>query len=179
MFFTVGLADRNSSILVDQVGLLRQAVRKTRIERPFYIDAWVVLPDHCHAVWTLPEGDFDFSTRWSAIKARFTRALRARAKSCRRPGFSPAPPVPQIPTEFPEVRSGQYAGLKPGLRKNKREQAVWQRRFWEHHVLGPEDYAAAVNYCHINPVKHGLVERPEEWPYSSVHREIRAGRWAA
>ena len=80
MFFTVGLADRNSSILVERIDALRGAVRKTRMERPFIIDAWVVLPEHLHAVWTLPDGDFDFSTRWSAIKARFTRELRETIK---------------------------------------------------------------------------------------------------
>lgn len=179
VFFTVGLAERKSSLLVDHVEILRGAVRRTRSERPFQIDAWVVLPDHLHAVWTLPEGDFDFSTRWSAIKARFTRDLRTLESNCRRPGFSPARPALEIPTELPVVKSGRFAGLKPGLRRNKREQAVWQRRFWDHHVRGPEDYAAAVRYCHINPVKHGYVERPEDWPYSTVHWAIRKGQWVA
>ncbi|MDA8586418.1 transposase, partial [Rhodobacteraceae bacterium] len=175
VFFTVGLADRNSSVLVDHIGCLREAVRKTQVERPFYIDAFVVLPNHLHTVWTLPEGDSDCSTRWGAIKARFTRACRAALTDPCRPGFSPAP----YPKEFPIVQSGRYAGLKPGLRQNKREQAVWQRRFWEHYIRGSEDFVAAVSYCHINPVKHGFVDRAEDWPYSSVHREIRAGRWAA
>lgn len=174
VFFTVGLADRSRSDLVDHVDVLRDAVHQTRIERPFFIDAWVVLPNHLHAVWTLPEGDAHYSVRWGAIKARFTRGLRKRLCN-RKPGFSPAS---SYPSELPIVQSGQYAGLKPGLRKAKREQAVWQRRFWEHHIRGPEDFAAAVSYCHINPVKHGFVERPEDWPFSSVHREIRAGRWA-
>ncbi len=75
MFFTVVLADRGARTLVQHIDVLRQAVRVTKAERPFRIDAWVVLPDHMHAVWTLPEGDRDFSTRWSVIKARFTRAV--------------------------------------------------------------------------------------------------------
>jgi putative transposase len=75
IFFTVALADRGARTLVDQVEALRQAVRVTKAERPFRIDAWVVLPDHMHCVWTLPEGDADFSTRWSVIKARFSRAM--------------------------------------------------------------------------------------------------------
>ncbi len=75
IFFTVALADRGSDLLVREVGALREAVRATRAERPFAIDAWVVLPDHLHAVWTLPAGDRDFSTRWRLIKTRFSRAL--------------------------------------------------------------------------------------------------------
>jgi len=50
-------------------------VRVTRCTRPFAIDAWVVLPDHLHCVWTLPPGDDDFSTRWRLIKTIFSRAL--------------------------------------------------------------------------------------------------------
>jgi putative transposase len=75
IFFTVALAERGARTLVDQVETSRQAVRVTKAERPFRIDAWVVLPDHLHCVWTLPEGDTDFSTRWSVIKARFSRAM--------------------------------------------------------------------------------------------------------
>jgi putative transposase len=63
VFFTVALAERRSRLLVDHVDALREAVRATRAERPFRIDAWVVLPDHLHAAWTLPEGDADYSTR--------------------------------------------------------------------------------------------------------------------
>ena len=63
MFFTVALADRRSDLLVRQVDRLRDAVRRVRADRPFGIDAWVVLPDHLHAVWTLPVGDKDFSRR--------------------------------------------------------------------------------------------------------------------
>ena len=58
-----------------EVGALREAVRATRAERPFGIGAFVVLPDHLHCVWTLPEGDSDFPVRWRLIKARFSRAV--------------------------------------------------------------------------------------------------------
>lgn len=75
-FFTVTLRDRSSDVLVRHVGLLRNAFRMVRTERPFTIDAIVILPDHLHAVWTLPDGDTDYSGRWRAIKANFTRALR-------------------------------------------------------------------------------------------------------
>ncbi|MEM6758569.1 MAG: transposase [Pseudomonadota bacterium] len=75
IFFTVRLSHGTGPLLVDHIDLLRDAVRKTLAERPFTIDAWVVLPDHIHAVWTLPEADCDFSTRWSVIKARFSRRI--------------------------------------------------------------------------------------------------------
>jgi len=60
---------------VRHVDRLREAIRVTRRTRPFAIDAWVVLPDHLHCVWTLPPGDDDFSTRWRLIKTIFSRAL--------------------------------------------------------------------------------------------------------
>ncbi|MFH0340689.1 MAG: transposase [Chromatiales bacterium] len=74
-FFTVNLLERRRDTLVRHVDALREAVRVTRQERPFHIDAWVVLPDHMHCVWTLPPGDDDFSNRWKAIKIRFVQAL--------------------------------------------------------------------------------------------------------
>lgn len=161
VFFTVALARRGGALLVDEIDALREAVQVTRIRRPFAIDAWVVLPDHMHAVWTLPEGDRDYATRIASIKAQFVMRLR-------RAGFSP-------PLELPAVRTGRFAGLKPGLRKDKREVGIWQRRFWEHHIRDKADYDTHVRYCWGNPVKHGFVERAVEWPYSSIHRDIRAG----
>ena len=71
-FFTVTLADRRSSTLVEQIGHLREAFRLTRRERPFAVDAIVVLPDHLHAILKLPQDDADFSGRWRRIKAVFT-----------------------------------------------------------------------------------------------------------
>jgi len=74
-FFTVTLRNRNLSLLVDWIDELRESVRETRRERPFHIDAWVVLPEHLHAVWTLPPGDADYSDRWKRIKTSFTHRL--------------------------------------------------------------------------------------------------------
>lgn len=145
VFFTVTLADRGSNALVAEVDVLRAAVRATMAERPFRIESWVVLPDHLHAVWTLPEGDADYSTRWRLIKSRFSRAL---------------PMGPQ--------RQSHLA---------RQERGIWQRRFWERHMRDDADFAAHIRYCWWNPVKHGLVERPEDWPSSSVHRDIRLGRY--
>jgi REP-associated tyrosine transposase len=75
-FLTVNLLERRD-LLTDRIDLLREAVRQVRRSRPFTVDAWVVLPDHLHAVWTLPPGDDDFSTRWRLIKTFFVRWAKA------------------------------------------------------------------------------------------------------
>ncbi len=143
-FFTVALADRTSLALVEHVDRLREAVAAVRRRHPFRIDAMVVLPDHLHAVWTLPEGDAGISVRWSLIKATFTRAVGRDGR-----------PIP--------------LGRRPG------ERALWQRRFWDHLIRDETDYARHVDYCHINPMKHGLVRRVSDWPFSTFHRAVRAG----
>ena len=143
-FFTVNLWDRHQTLLVDHVVALREAVRYVKRRRPFEIDAWVVLPDHLHAVWTLPEGDVDYSLRWREIKKRFSKAL---------PRTEPLSPVRQ--------RNG--------------ERGIWQRRFWEHTITDAEDYRHHVDYVHVNPLKHGWVERVKDWPYSSFHRAVKQG----
>jgi len=74
-FFTVNLADRRLSLLTDRIDALRAAFRYARMRHPFSIDAIVVLPDHLHAIWTLPEGDADYPLRWRLVKSTFSRAL--------------------------------------------------------------------------------------------------------
>jgi putative transposase len=77
-FFTVTLLHRHGPILLtDNIETLRAAVRGVQARHPFSIDAWVVLPDHLHAIWTLPRQDDDFSTRWRLIKAAFSHGLPA------------------------------------------------------------------------------------------------------
>lgn len=147
-FFTVALARRDTCLLVTHVALLREAVRAVRAARPFQIDAWVVLPDHLHRVWTLPDGDADYSSRWREIKQRFSRA---------------------IPNE--EWRSAN--------RWRRGERGIWQRRFWEHTIRDERDFEAHVNYIHLNPIKHGLVQRLRDWPYSTFHRYVREGIYSA
>ena len=95
----------------------------TRKRWPFHIDSWVALPDHLHCIWTLPEGDDDNSNRWRVIKQTFSKAL------------------PMI-----ERRSAVRVVARG-------ERGIWQRRFWEHMIVDDADYAAHVDYCHINPLK--------------------------
>lgn len=146
IFFTVNLAERGDDLLVREIDRLRQTFADTLSTRPCGLDALVILPDHLHAVWTLPYDDSDYSGRWGKIKSLFVRDLPA-------------------------------GSLRQSHRK-RGEKGIWQRRFWEHHVRGPAEYRALVQYCWINPVKHGLVLRAVDWPYSSIHRDIRLGRVA-
>jgi putative transposase len=144
-FFTVNLADRTSNLLVDHVDGLRAVVARVRNDHPFAIDAWVVLPDHLHAVWTLPQGDDDYATRRMLIKAGFSRALSSSVEAV------------------------------SASRARKGERGVWQRRYWEHLVRDAGDFRRHVDYVHINPVKHGYVDRPAAWAWSSIHGYIRDG----
>jgi putative transposase len=74
-FFTVNLAERKRTLLVDHIDALRTVMKKVKAMHPFSIDAMAILPDHLHAVWTLPEGDADYPVRWALIKAGFSRHL--------------------------------------------------------------------------------------------------------
>jgi REP element-mobilizing transposase RayT len=80
-FFTVNLLERRQTLLVSHIHALRDATERTRKRYPFVIDAVVVLPDHIHAVWTLPPKDADFSVRWRLIKV----AVRSSAAEARTP----------------------------------------------------------------------------------------------
>jgi putative transposase len=146
-FFTVVTAGRQALFAEQKnVSTLRQAFRRIRLQRPFRLDAAVVLPDHLHCIWTLPPGDADFSTRWRLIKTWFTKhcdsVLRAEAGSAR---------------------------------TVKGERLLWQHRYWEHMLRDETDYRRHVEYIHFNPVKHGYVKAPIEWPYSSFRRYVKAG----
>jgi len=142
-FFTHVLQDRGTGLLIDHVDALRTAYASVRHAWPFETVAVVILPDHLHCVWTLPEGDDDYPGRWRLIKSRFSSALRRR-------------------------------GVDTG-RRGPDQRALWQRRYWEHTVRDQCDLRAHVDYIHINPLKHGLVEQVANWPYSSFHRYLARG----
>jgi putative transposase len=150
-FFTV-VAYKRSPILCngDIRQALREGIRVVRDERPFDIDACVLLPDHLHCVCTLPGGDSDFSTRWAMIK-RFV------SKKC---GMS-------YKNQIVSTQS----------RRTRNEGLIWQRRFWEHSIRDRSDLTRCVDYVHWNPVKHGHVRRVVDWPYSTFHRYFRAGTY--
>jgi putative transposase len=74
-FSTVNLPDRRSDLLIRHIHAPRSVVRERLTKAPLHIDAWVVLPDHMHCMWTLPPRDADFSTRWQAIKIGFSKRV--------------------------------------------------------------------------------------------------------
>ena len=83
-FFTVNLRDRASNLLTTHIAELREALRATRARAPFHVDAWVVLPDHMHAIWTLPEGDVDYPGRANGFSDRRADHDHAQSDSTRR-----------------------------------------------------------------------------------------------
>lgn len=146
-FFTVVMFERRPLFAdADNAALLRQAFETVKTLHPFVIDALVLLPDHLHCLWTQPEGDDNFSSRWMSIKREFTRHC--------------AP---------------QYKALVSPARRTKREQAVWQRRFWEHCIRDDADFQRHCDYIHWNPVKHGYAKTPATWPYSTFQRFVERG----
>lgn len=73
LFFMVNLLERNQTLLVDHIDLLGDAVRKCKQRHSFYIDAWVILPEHMHCIWTLPENDVDFCPVGNRLKPSFLK----------------------------------------------------------------------------------------------------------
>ena len=137
-----------ADLLVRHIEPLREAVKCTRADRPFRIDAWVVLRDHMHCVITLPPGDDDFSNRIKAMKIRFVQALP--------------------PTEW---------GVHRYEWRRVNERGTRQRRFWEHAIRNEGDYARHMDYVHFNPVKHGYVSMVAHWRHSTFHRWVKAGAY--
>ena len=147
-FFTVVTYHRKRFLCDEPVRTaLREAIHATQAACPFTIDGWALLPDHLHCIWTLPEGDGDFSKRWAMIK-------RLVSKRCGH--LHPA------------------AAMTSSKRK-RNESTVWQRRFWEHMIRDEGDYMRHMDYLHYNPVKHGLVQAVKDWPFSTFHRYVREG----
>ncbi|TFI51524.1 transposase [Mastigocladus laminosus UU774] len=150
-FFTVVTYNRYKFLCEpNNVSLLRNSFRYIMNQHPFKIDAIVLLPEHLHCIWTLPNGDSDFSTRWRLIKSYFSRQC-----------------------------TSQYQSEISTSRQKKKEKAIWQRRFWEHCITDEQDFKSHIEYIHYNPVKHGLVNAPKDWEYSSFHNYVRQGIYDA
>ena len=141
-FFTVVTANRKP-LLINNIDRLRAAFKMCVTRYPFEIEAMVVLPDHLHTLWRLPEGDADFSKRWMVIKRHFSSGL------------------PQADVSLSKIK--------------KREKGIWQRRFWEHYIRGEDDWRKHMDYIHFNPVKHGYVDSPADWQYSSFSQAVDKG----
>ena len=148
-FFTV-VTNRRLPLFRENstIDLLNQCFQTTLTRYPFKIEAMVILPDHLHTIWTLPENDADFSIRWQRIKGTFSRHYQHRRKT--------------------DVSESIVL---------KGERGIWQRRFWEHLVRDQADFNRLCDYIHYNPVKHGLVRSPAEWEHSSFRRFVEIGKY--
>lgn len=148
-FFTVVTYRRQRYLCDERVRYaLREGIKATRATHPFTIDAWVLLPDHLHCIWTLPTGDADFGIRWAMIKRYVTKLCAS------------------------ELKRDEWMNLS---KLNRNESTLWQRRFWEHQIRDEWDYVRHMDYLHYNPVKHGLVEKVSDWPHSTFHQYVRLG----
>lgn len=148
-FFTV-VTERRQPILIDPAVrlALREAIVSVRQTLPFSIDGWVLLPDHLHAIWTLPDGDADFSNHWRLIKRHVTQVCG------------------------PDYLRRDFLTKR---RSVKQCGTLWQHRFWEHLIRDERDFRQHMDYLHANPVKHGLVDAAIDWQWSSFHRWVRRG----
>lgn len=148
-FFTVVTHERRA-ILTDPLarGCLRHAWKEVRTRYPFELVALCLLPDHLHTIWTLPDGDTDYSERWRFLKRQFS-------------------------THY--LGANGVEGSRSASRRREGERGFWQRRYWEHKIRDDEDLRRHFDYIHYNPIKHGLVEWPEQWPWSTFHRYARMG----
>jgi putative transposase len=149
-FFTV-VTRRRLPLLASApaVSALRDSLAAVMARHPFTMDAIVVLPDHMHCIWTLPQDDGDFSARWRLVKTRFSLACR---------------------------RAQRESILPPTLWKGG--QSPWQERFWEHLIRDQADFNTHCDYIHYNPVKHGLAQSPSEWQHSTFNVFVRKGFYA-
>ena len=152
-FFTV-VTYKRQEILThpESRKILRKIILDVKKEYPFKIDAWVLLPEHIHSIWTLPTGDHDFSKRWGLIKAGFS----SHAKTL---------------FHHPEWINNS--------KKKHRERTIWQRRFWEHQIRDQTDFNLHIDYMYWNPVKYGHVSRVIDWPYSTFHRDVKKGIYSS
>jgi putative transposase len=150
-FFTVATHDRSPFLCtVETVSLLGDAFRYAMNEHPFEVDAFVLLPDHLHCVWRLPQGDRDLSSRWKSIKKYFARHYKTQ--------------------EQPELVTSK---------KGKTEPTFWQDRFLDCAISDEADVSRYIESIHYDPVKHGHAEAPKDWQYSSFQRYVRNGQYEA
>ena len=151
-FFTL-VAERRAPVFASAVAreLLGRVMRECFRRYPIELVAIVLLPEHIHAIWTLPPGDDAYSLRWRRIKREFTRGW---------------------------LHMGGFEQSRRSSRIAERRRGVWQRRFWEHMIRDEADLKAHFHYIHYNPVKHGLVERPCDWPWSTFRRWVREGEYS-
>ena len=139
-FFTLNLADETSSLLTRHAQFLGESARDVEGLYPFETIATVILPNHLHMIWTLPEDDLDYDRRISYLQSGFTRRVADSLSDA--------------------DKARQKAPMKP----------LWHRRYWDYKIRDLVDLERHIGYMHGNPVKHGLVSHPDKWRYSTWHK---------
>ena len=119
-FFTV-VTYRRQEILCDKLvrDTVREGIINTRKINPFTIDAWALLPDHLHCIWTLPQNDANFGVRWAMKKRHVT-------KTCASVLYQD-----ELMTES---------------KRKRKESTIWQRRYWEHCIRDERDFKVHVDF---------------------------------
>ena len=148
-FFTV-VTHQRQNIFASEIAreCLRSVWKYVSSTRPFQTVALCLMPDHIHCIWRLPDGDSNYSVRWSLIKRGFT---------------------------IQWLKAGGAENRQTLSRTKEGRRGVWHRRFWEHVIRDEEDLAEHIRYIHYNPVKHKLVETPGDWKWSTYHRYNTCG----
>jgi putative transposase len=138
-FFTLVTKGRRPILCTERArNRLKAAFQYTIKKYLFRIMGLVILPDHLHCIWQLPENDHDFSPRWNFIKRYFSIGME-------------------------------------GKLNHRREKNIWQKRFWEHLIRDEYDFYRCLEYIYYNPVKHGYVDSPHDWAYSTFKRDVQKG----
>ena len=128
-FITCRLLPRRRIFSASEFDCLAHVIHERRAQHGFLLTAWVLMPDHWHAIF-YPAYPLTLSTVMESIKVGATKRINRARGEC-------------------------------GL--------LWQPRYFDRALRTVEEYGEKVEYLHLNPVRAGLVERPEDWPWSSVH----------
>jgi len=140
-YFLTIVTHRRKPLLVDNIDLLRYAFRLSKKKYDYHIDAIVILPDHLHMILT-PRRSIEYSQIISSIKRSFVYGLDEKIKE-------------EAKTE---ISHEKY---------RRRHAGIWQERFYEHTIRDNKDWLEKMEYIQYNPLKHGLVDDPNNWKYTS------------
>jgi putative transposase len=134
---------RRNPILLENLSLLRRAFAYSKERFDYRIEAIVILPDHFHMIIT-PRDAGEYPAIVSTIKRYFSQHCD-----------------PKYYAHMAQSASRYKRRLKP----------IWQKRFFEHTIRSEKDFFEKIRYMYHNPVKHGYVDDPAHWAYSSFSKD--------
>ena len=140
-YYLTIVTQNRQPILIDNIELLRESFRRSKKRYDYNIEAIVILPDHIHMIIT-PKIPNEYSKIITYIKRDFLYQLNNNVKE--------------------EAKINLTASTY-----NRQHSGIWQRRFYEHTIRDEKDFLKIFEYMKINPIKHGLVEKINDWEYSS------------